>query len=69
MKNRYIAPKLTIHGNVAEITQILGKTRRDDFLIFNGSVDADAAAADDQGSRELFCTGPDKDNMTCKRSR
>ncbi len=66
MKSTYSAPKLTVHGDVAKITQILGNKTMTDFLIFNGNVDADAASAPDQGSRDQFCTGPDRDNATCK---
>lgn len=66
MKSTYSAPKLTVHGDVAEITQILGNKNTTDFLIFNGAVDASAAAAPDQGSRDEFCTGRDRNNATCK---
>ncbi|MBW4608478.1 MAG: lasso peptide [Hassallia sp. WJT32-NPBG1] len=59
MKSTYNAPKLTVHGDVAKITQILGQKTAADFLIFNGGVNADAAAAPDQGSRDLICS-PDK---------
>jgi hypothetical protein len=37
MKKQYSTPTLTTHGNVAEITQLLGKSDKDDFLFFPGS--------------------------------
>ena len=36
MKKTYNAPKLVCHGNVTEITQILGGDARTDF-VFNSS--------------------------------
>jgi hypothetical protein len=56
MKSSYTVPKLTVHGNVAEITQILGPTSRRDFVFLNGNPSDDAATSPDQGSRDV-CLG------------
>jgi hypothetical protein len=53
MKRTYIAPKMTTHGSVAEITQILGKRKRTDFVFSNGNPISDG---DDLGSRDITCT-------------
>jgi hypothetical protein len=50
MKKQYNAPKLTVHGDVAEITQVLGRSSRKDFVFFNGTSISDD---DDQGSRDI----------------
>lgn len=66
MKSTYSAPKLTVHGDVAKITQILGSSSTKDFLYFNGSVNGSAAAADDQGSSDLCIgTAPTDPNAKC----
>ncbi|KAF3886912.1 MULTISPECIES: lasso peptide [Nostocales] len=64
MKSRYTAPKLTVYGNVAEITQILGSSSNNDFLFFNGNVNSSAAASPDAGSSDL-CIGPAPSNANC----
>ncbi|BDA71993.1 hypothetical protein RIVM261_004920 [Rivularia sp. IAM M-261] len=56
MKSSYTAPKLTVYGNVAEITQILGSSSRRDFIFLNGTASPDADASPDQGSRDV-CLG------------
>jgi len=53
MKSSYTAPKLTVHGNVADITQILGPTDRRDFVFFNGS---SISGGNDIGSADI-CSG------------
>ncbi|WP_315786731.1 lasso peptide [Fischerella sp. JS2] len=62
MKNAYSIPKLTVYGDVAEITQILGSSSRTDFLFFNGN---SISGGDDQGSRDLNCTRKGK-NLNCE---
>lgn len=52
MKKTYNAPKLVCHGNVAEITQILGGNARTDF-VFNSSGD-NVSDSNDLGSRDIF---------------
>jgi hypothetical protein len=37
MKKQYVAPQLTVHGNVAEMTQILGTSQRRDFVFVGGT--------------------------------
>jgi hypothetical protein len=61
MKSSYTAPKLIVHGNVAEITQILGNRTRADFAFLSGQ---SIAGDDDQGSRDQICTGTAQ-NPTC----
>lgn len=61
MKSSYTAPKLTVHGNVADITQILGSPTRADFAFLNGQ---SIAGDDDIGSRDQLCTGTSQ-NPTC----
>lgn len=63
MKSSYTAPKLTVHGNVAEITQILGSSSRRDFLFFNGTANAAANASPDQGSSDI-CIGTRRPSTT-----
>lgn len=53
MKRNYMAPALTSHGNVSEITQILGKPLRTDFVNVNGTP---ISGGDDIGSRDINCT-------------
>ncbi|MEM9005877.1 MAG: lasso peptide [Cyanobacteria bacterium P01_F01_bin.86] len=38
MKKGYTSPKLTVHGSVEQLTQILGAGDSSDVLIFNGEV-------------------------------
>ncbi|RUT00262.1 hypothetical protein DSM106972_077100 [Dulcicalothrix desertica PCC 7102] len=61
MKKQYSAPELTVHGNVAAITQILGSSSRKDFLFFNGSAVSTGAngASNDVGSRDVCLGSPD----------
>lgn len=61
MKNAYSAPKLTVYGNVAQITQILGGASRTDFLFFNGD---SISGNNDLGSRDINCTG-NGNNWNC----
>jgi hypothetical protein len=61
MKSSYTAPKLTVHGNVADITQILGPTQRQDFAFLNG---APVSGGNDIGSRDI-CAGPDPAGANC----
>ncbi|NMG05974.1 lasso peptide [Brasilonema sp. UFV-L1] len=56
MKATYSTPKLTVHGNVAKITQVLGGDSRKDFAFFNGGVVSDN---NDLGSRDINCKNPD----------
>lgn len=51
MKKTYTAPALVCHGNVAEITQILGGDARTDF-VFNSS-GAIVSDSNDLGSRDI----------------
>lgn len=37
MKKQYTEPTLTTHGNVEAITQLTGKSDKNDFLFFAGS--------------------------------
>ncbi len=37
MKKQYISPVLTNHGNVQNITQLFGRTDKNDFLFFAGN--------------------------------
>ncbi len=61
MKSAYSTPKLTAHGDIAEITQILGSSSRKDFLFFNGN---SISGGDDQGSRDINCTS-NGGNINC----
>jgi hypothetical protein len=62
MKTSYTVPKLTVHGNVAEITQVVGsKTTRTDFVFLNGDV---ISNRNDLDSKDLDCTGS-LSNMNC----
>lgn len=56
MKKQYVAPELTVHGNAAEITQILGPTNRQDFVYTSPTPDQNAQVSDgnDQGYRDIF---------------
>jgi hypothetical protein len=56
MKTTYSVPKLTIYGDVAEITQILGGSTRTDFAFLNGQV---ISGSNDLGSRDITCRNPD----------
>ena len=56
MKSSYTVPKLTVHGNVAEITQVVGpESTRRDFVFFNGEV---ISNRNDLDSRDI-CSGGD----------
>ncbi|MBW4477280.1 MAG: lasso peptide [Tolypothrix brevis GSE-NOS-MK-07-07A] len=61
MKSSYTAPKLTVHGNVAEITQVLGNPTAKDFIFLNGSV---VSNGNDIDSIDLECTGTAQ-NLNC----
>jgi hypothetical protein len=37
MKKVYYAPKLTVHGNLSEITQAQGNQNASDFIIVGGT--------------------------------
>jgi hypothetical protein len=64
MKKQYSAPKLTVHGDVAEITQILGSSDRKDFLFFTGSgTSVVGSNGNDIGSEDIFCTGTGRNNF------
>ncbi|MCX7596913.1 MAG: lasso peptide [Fischerella sp.] len=63
MKNPYKAPQLTFHGDVTEITQILGGESRKDFLFFSGTAISDG---NDLGSRDVFCDGKGGGLGNCK---
>jgi hypothetical protein len=54
MKSSYTVPKLTVHGNVAEITQVLGNPTRGDFVFLNGNA---ISNGNDIDSQDLECTG------------
>jgi hypothetical protein len=68
MKSSYTAPKLTVHGDVAEITQLSGTSSRRDFLFVGGTIDQAVANAPDQGSQDL-CVGtpPSDPNARCRQ--
>lgn len=55
MKTTYSVPKLTVHGDVADITQVLGGSRRIDFAFLNGEV---ISGNNDIGSRDITCRNP-----------
>ncbi|MCV3215229.1 lasso peptide [Plectonema radiosum NIES-515] len=61
MKSSYTVPKLTVHGNVVEITQVLGNPTRGDFVFLNGNV---ISNSNDIDSRDLNCTGT-AENLNC----
>jgi len=65
MKSSYTAPKLIVHGNVAEITQILGNPTRADFVFLNGNV---ISGNDDIGSDNLNCTPSSGGNFNCNQT-
>lgn len=50
MKKQYVAPELTVHGNVAEITQVLGGNSRTDVVFQNGEI---ISGRNDLGSRDI----------------
>lgn len=50
MKKQYVAPQLVVHGNAAEITQILGGDQRTDFVFQNGEI---ISGRNDLGSRDI----------------
>jgi hypothetical protein len=55
MKATYSVPKLTVHGNVADITQVVGsESSRKDFVFLNGEV---ISNRNDLDSQDLDCTG------------
>jgi len=58
MKKQYVAPQLTVHGNVAEMTQVLGPSQKQDFVFLGGTVISGAnvagtAISNDIGSTDL----------------
>ncbi|KAB8330902.1 lasso peptide [Scytonema tolypothrichoides VB-61278] len=61
MKSSYTAPKLTVHGNVADITQITNGDTRKDFLFLNGTVTSDG---NDLGSKDV-CLGTTPKGPNC----
>jgi hypothetical protein len=61
MKSSYTAPKLTVHGNVAEITEVLGNPTRGDFVFLNGNV---ISNNNDIDSQDIVCTGT-APNLQC----
>jgi len=62
MKSSYTVPKLTVHGNVADITQILGPTTRQDFAFLNGS---SVSGGNDIGSRDICSGSPTPAGAKC----
>ncbi|MFB2771561.1 lasso peptide [Pelatocladus sp. BLCC-F211] len=62
MKSAYSTPTLTVHGDVAEITQILGSKDRVDFLFFTGG-NSSVSGNNDIGSRDVFCNGNSLENL------
>jgi hypothetical protein len=50
MKKSYSAPKLVRHGDVAEITQILGNEQRTDYVFQAGQI---ISGNNDLGSRDI----------------
>ncbi|MEA5598339.1 lasso peptide [Rivularia sp. UHCC 0363] len=61
MKRTYTAPKLTSFGNVTEITQVNGTSKRGDFAYLNGEVLSDG---DDFGSFDI-CIGSKPPGAKC----
>ncbi|NMG20014.1 lasso peptide [Brasilonema bromeliae] len=61
MKSSYTAPKLTVHGDVAQITQILGDTTRQDFVFLNGTP---ISGGNDIGSKDI-CSGTTPKGPDC----
>ncbi|MBD2605343.1 lasso peptide [Scytonema hofmannii FACHB-248] len=61
MKSSYTAPKLTVHGNVADITQVLGNPTAQDFVFLNGNV---ISNSNDVDSIDLDCKGT-AHNLDC----
>lgn len=61
MKSSYTVPKLTVHGNVADITQVLGAPTAQDFVFLNGNV---ISNNNDIDSIDLNCTGS-RSNLNC----
>jgi hypothetical protein len=62
MKSSYTAPKLTVHGNVADITQVLGNPTRGDFAFLNGNV---ISNNNDIDSIDLECTTDTAGKLNC----
>lgn len=56
MKSSYTVPKLTVHGNVADITQVNGTSSRQDFTFLNGQLTSNS---DDLGSKDICAGSPD----------
>ncbi len=50
MKATYSVPKLTVHGDIAKITQVLGGDQRTDFAFLSGQIISDS---NDLGSRDI----------------
>ncbi|MDJ0736124.1 MAG: lasso peptide [Nostocaceae cyanobacterium] len=53
MKKSYTTPKLVYHGDVTEITQVLGKRETTDFVFTSGDPDNAISDGDDLGSRDI----------------
>lgn len=53
MKKLYTAPKMTVHGNVEEITQVIGKSTAQDFFYLNGNVVSPDTIGFSDGSVDL----------------
>ncbi len=65
MRSSYTVPKLTVHGNVADITQVLGATQRTDFTFLNGNP---ISGGNDLGSSDI-CSGAGTPGTTPTGSR
>ncbi|MEM8808779.1 MAG: lasso peptide [Cyanobacteria bacterium P01_G01_bin.38] len=48
MKKSYISPKLSVHGSVEQLTQVIGTDATADVLIISGEV------LDTDGSQEII---------------
>ncbi|BAZ65657.1 MAG: lasso peptide [Pelatocladus maniniholoensis HA4357-MV3] len=51
MKQTYNTPKMIVHGNLAELTQVAGRNLTKDVLFFNGN--PSNIQSDD--SQDIFC--------------
>lgn len=61
MKRTYTAPKLTLFGNVTEMTQVTGNATTKDFQFLNGDI---ISGNNDVGSFNDICTGT-QTNKNC----
>ncbi|MDF5720874.1 MAG: lasso peptide [Rhizonema sp. PD37] len=66
MKSSYTVPKLTVHGNVADITHVLGDTQRTDFTFLNGRP---ISGGNDIGSTDICSPRSSAPNTTPSGSR